>query len=171
MPLSTLSRSFTVRSPPTSGIPIAVRNSKVFPILAFSSQVFTPASVWMLTESCPCSEQYHAATQRVPLPEISASEPSAFIRRIPKSASLADTTHSTPSAPTPLWRSQMWQLNPAISSGAWSMEIIRKSLPQALALTNGMEAIGKVECSKVAMKCCGYCAGNCGVAAPVRFTR
>ena len=64
------------------------------------------------------ASQYQAATQRVPLPEISASEPSAFNSRTAKSASLAGKTHSTPSAPTPLCRSQMRRVKAWISTGS-----------------------------------------------------
>src|SRR6185312_11661660 len=54
------------------------------------------------------------------------------------SASSAGNNHSTPSAPTPLWRSQRRRVNSAISGGAAAPSIIRKSLPQALALVKGI---------------------------------
>src|SRR5271157_5266714 len=117
---------------PTSDMPMELRNSKVLPSRAVMLQVFNPAPVRMTTESRSFSAQYHAATQRVPLPEISASEPSAFSSRTRRSASVAGNIHSTPSAPTPLCRSQMRRLN------KW---MIRKSLPQAVAFTKGTLAI------------------------------
>src|SRR5271165_288814 len=95
----------------------------------------------MTTELRLFSAQYHAATHRVPLPEISASEPSAFSSRMPTSASFAGSTHSTPSAPTPLCRSQMLRLKDAMSLGACTMSTIRKSLPQAVAFRKGTLAI------------------------------
>src|ERR1039457_2912441 len=109
-----------------------LRNSKLFPSRAVRKQVFSPAPVRMTTELRLFSAQYHAAAQRVPLPEISASEPSAFSRRTPRSASVAGNTHSTPSAPTPLCRSQIRRLKEQISLGAWAKSMIRKSLPQAV---------------------------------------
>src|ERR1035437_10160411 len=118
-----------------------LRNSKLFPSRAVRVQVFRPAPVRMTAELRSFSAQYHAATQRVPLPEISASEPSAFSRRTTRSASVAGNTHSTPSAPTPLCRSQIRRLKEQISPGAWAKSMIRKSLPQAVALTNGILAI------------------------------
>src|SRR5208337_4432124 len=96
---------------PTSGTPMELRNSKLLPSRTVKLQVFRPAPVRMITESRLFCAQYQAATQRVPLPDISASEPSAFRRQTPRSASLAGKTHSTPSAPTPLCRSQMRRLN------------------------------------------------------------
>ena len=52
-----------------------------------------------------------AAAQRVPLPGISASPPSGLNRRIAQSHAVspfsAGETRSQPSAPAPVWRSQM----------------------------------------------------------------
>src|ERR1022692_444258 len=128
-------------SSPTCGIPIELRNSNVLPSRPVSSQVFNPAPVRTTTESRSLSEQYQAATHRVPLPEISASEPSAFNKRTSRSASAAGRTHSTPSAPTPLRRSQICWLNLGMSPGPCAKSIMRKSLPQAVALTKGTVAI------------------------------
>src|SRR5262249_916518 len=94
-------------SAPTHGAPIAASNSDVFPLRAINVHFFSPAPVRMVTDSFWDSAQRYAATQRVPLPEISASGPSALIRRASTSASPAAYSHSTPSAPTPLWRSQI----------------------------------------------------------------
>src|ERR1039457_2601874 len=139
---------------PISGLPMELRNSKLFPSRAVSSQVFRPAPVRTTTELRLFSAQYHAATQRVPLPEISASEPSAFSSRTRRSASVAGSTHSTPSAPMPLCRSQIRRLKERISLGAWAESTIRKSLPQAVALTKGMLAIS------VALGSCAFGHGH-----------
>src|SRR3954453_17238879 len=53
------------------------------------------------------------------------------------SESEAGKSHSTPSAPTPLWRSQMRLLNSCRSVGALAPSMIRKSFPQAEALVKG----------------------------------
>src|SRR5208337_5056033 len=58
--------SVMANSSPTSGTPMELRNSKLFPWRAVKLQVFNPAPVRMTTESRLCSAQYHAATQRVP---------------------------------------------------------------------------------------------------------
>ena len=79
---------------------------EVDPCRAMSLQTFTPAPVRIATSVLSSREQTSAATQRVPLPEISASEPSALMRRAITLASLSEDSHSTPSAPIPIWRSQ-----------------------------------------------------------------
>src|SRR5579871_151970 len=122
---------------PTCGSPISISNSKLCSSRDTRSQCFTPAPVLMaILPECPWLTRY-AATQRVPLPEISASLPSALIRRARMSASVAGKSHSTPSAPTPLWRSQMRLLNSCRSAGASAPSMIRKSFPQAEALVKG----------------------------------
>src|SRR5216684_3286363 len=118
----------------------------IYPIL----EVMMPAPVRMVSlpwgcsepsvcsEHLVCPEQRCAATQRVPLPEISASDPSALNSRARMSASWAGNNHSTPSAPMPRWRSHIRLLKPPISAGTYAPSTIRKSLPHALALTNGI---------------------------------
>src|SRR5947208_2657621 len=92
------------------------------------------------TQSPPFCDTQYAATQRVPFPEISASDPSALNNRARTSASLfwSGKSHSTPSAPIPLWRSQMRRVKAAMSEGVWMPSTIRKSLPHAEALVNGI---------------------------------
>src|SRR5271157_2419009 len=145
-PRTVLSARVTSISLPTSGLPIEVRNSKLCRLRLVRSQVLSPAPVLMTADVRLCSAQYHAATHRVPLPEISASEPSALSKRIATSASDAGSTHSTPSAPTPLWRSHICRLKPAMPTGACSIPMIRKSLPQAVDFTKGMEAASRETC-------------------------
>src|SRR5438270_8334988 len=53
------------------------------------------------------------------------------------SASVEGKSHSTPSAPTPLWRSQIRLLNSCRSAGALAPCMIKKSFPQADALVKG----------------------------------
>ena len=102
--------------------------------------ILIPASVAILGAVNPRSDTSHAATQRVPLPESSAGEPSALIRLIRRSEVIGwsdSYNHSTPSAPMPLCRSQIARVNAAASPGACSLEIKRKSFPHAVALTKG----------------------------------
>src|SRR5882757_6953244 len=61
------------------------------------------------------------------------------------SASAAGKSHSTPSAPTPLWRSQMRLLNSCRSAGALAPSMIRKSFPHADALVNGTVILVSVQ--------------------------
>src|SRR6516164_3812044 len=118
---------------------MVVRNSNLFPSRDLSSQIFTPASVSMRTVSLDaCSEQYQAATQRVPLPEISASEPSAFTSFTRRSAVSDGIVHSTPSAPTPLRRSHIVRVSACRSPEKADAAMITKSCPQAVALTKGI---------------------------------
>jgi len=106
-------------------------------------QVFRPAPpVWIVIFSFPCSEHKYAATQRVPLPEISASEPSAFDQ--------ADFGRRPPHAEHPsrppigAHASADREMrfcecrNICAAGGARETSINRKSLPQALAFTNGI---------------------------------
>src|SRR5579864_5199919 len=127
----------TEKSSPTCGSPISVSNSKQLPLREINSQPFSPAPVRITSLSGLPPATRYAATHRVPLPEISASLPSALIRRARISASGAGKSHSTPSAPTPLWRSQMHLLNSCRSVGASAPSMIRKSFPQAAALVKG----------------------------------
>ena len=96
-----LNASVIENSYPTWGSPMAASNSKLMLFRAINVQVFSPAPVRTTIFSFACSAAMWAATHRVPLPETSASEPSAFSRRARMWASLVGNNHSTPSAPTP----------------------------------------------------------------------
>src|SRR6202035_2160868 len=150
MPRTSLSLTRTANSAPISLSPMSISNSYSGSLFSMSTQVFNPAPVWIVIFSFACSgprsEQRYAATQRVPLPEISASEPSALISRISTSAVAWGYIHSTPSAPTPSWRLQICCVNAAMSEeasarSACDKSIKRKSFPQALAFTNGIPGV------------------------------
>jgi len=57
------------------------------------------------------SRAIHAATQRVPLPLISAMEPSALCRRMRPAFGPVHAKNSMPSAPTPVERAQSWRVS------------------------------------------------------------
>src|SRR4051812_46734620 len=77
----------------------------------------------------------YPARQRRPLPEISASPPSALMRRM-FTPSGASEWRSTPSAPTPTWRSHNRRAHAATSAGASASATRRKSLPIPWALAS-----------------------------------
>ena len=85
----------------------------------------------------PIASAIHAATQRVPLPLISAIDPSALCRRMRPVFGPVHAKNSTPSAPMPVLRAQRRRVRSAQSRPfAASSVTIRKSLPQAWALVN-----------------------------------
>src|SRR5206468_1952544 len=71
------------------------------------------------------------------LPESSASLPSALKRRRKKSPGLAPerSRNSMPSAPTPVVRAQRLRASSACAHAAAASSMMRKSFPQACALT------------------------------------
>src|SRR3984893_15371712 len=137
IPRTSQNASLMENSSPTCGSPIATSTWYCDSLRLVSTQVLIPAPVRIANFFFAFSEQRYAATQRVPLPEISASDPSALKSRARTSASGVGNSHSTPSAPTPSCRSQIRLLKPVISADRCMPSIIRKSLPQALALTKG----------------------------------
>src|SRR5580692_9768745 len=143
MPHTLPAGSFRVISSATAAFPISTSKSYSDSFRPVSWQILSPAPVHMATLSFCCAAQTYAATHLVPLPESSASEPSALIKRISKSAEACGYIHSTPSAPIPSCRLHIRRVSPAMSAGARSSlripeSINRKSLPQALAFTNGI---------------------------------
>ena len=105
-------------------------------------QTRRPASVRFRSSSPGCEPSVsaiHAATQRVPLPLISAMEPSALCRRMRPDFGPVQAKNSMPSAPMPVLRSQSRRVS---SAQSWflaaSSVTIRKSLPQAWALVKGI---------------------------------
>src|SRR6185437_5951175 len=104
-----------------------------------------PAPVAIRTYSPGCSSEIsRAAAQRVPLPEISGSLPSALNRRIVASRSIALALRISihPSAPMPVWR---WQMARAIAgrSEAFtrSVQVSKKSLPAPCAFVKGISIL------------------------------
>ena len=106
-----------------------------------SVQVRGPASVLkvkLLPSGASDLRAIQAATQRVPLPLISAMPPSALRRRMMPARSPVHSRNSTPSAPTPVVRAQsaMASARSASSLRGAAFDLIsttRKSLPQACA--------------------------------------
>lgn len=80
------------------------------------------------------------ATQRRPLPHISARLPSALSTRMAKRSS-ARSTKSTPSAPTPRCRSHIAMTSFAVSA-AGGRSITTKSLPRPSYFSNAIRRIG-----------------------------
>ncbi len=115
------SANSTVRSS-MSGIPMPVvimrldRRSRSSGIPG-CVQTRMPASVSMRVRRRPLRRflAIHAATQRVPLPLISAMEPSALCRRMRPDWSPVQAKNSTPSAPTPVLRAQSARVSSAQS--------------------------------------------------------
>jgi hypothetical protein len=140
--ISVPSASVTVRGAKL-GMPMPVVTSTSNPPLArtlFTRHTRSPASVSMerLSPACaPSASAIHAATQRVPLPLISATEPSALCRRIAPEQGPVQRKNSMPSAPTPVLRAQSRRVSAAQSWLATASSVtMRKSLPQACALVN-----------------------------------
>src|SRR3954447_24284524 len=86
----------------------------------------------------PSEVASHAATQRVPLPESSASLPSALNSRKKNSPLGLRSRNSIPSAPILVLRLHNFRARVACWRLATSSSRIRKSFPHACALTKGI---------------------------------
>src|SRR5579872_1072038 len=112
-----------------------ISKRKRFPTCSMRWSCLGPAPVTIVRLEPVCPESIKsAAAQRVPLPEISASLPSALNKRI-----VLPRTMIQPSAPTPVCRLQIARATAGrLVCGAWSDQVSRKSLPAPCALVNGI---------------------------------
>ena len=103
------------------GIPMPVVTSTEYPSLISTRlirQMRSPASVSIRNSSPSFAliiALIHAATQRVPFPLISATDPSALCRRMRPDFAPVQKKNSTPSAPTPVFRAHRGRVRSAQS--------------------------------------------------------
>src|SRR5207245_57282 len=124
-----------------SGRPMPTRKThEPFPELIRSS-VFTPAAVSIERRRLPFFRPARSTpAQRMPLPDISASLPSALKNRARASWLLERGGSKTmkPSAPTPVWRSSISRASGASERGSPRPEVTIKSLPRPLNFAKGI---------------------------------
>src|SRR5690606_16819842 len=127
----------------SAGGPISARNVSRRPSRPSSVRRRGPATV-PTTSVSPVGVRrscaIHAAAQRTPLPEISASPPSAFQRSVSTPSGVGRSS-IRPSPPMPRCRLQRRRARSAMSvaSGTCCRSSSRKSLPNAWALTSGQD--------------------------------